>query len=101
MLKETTEHVTANAILRDEGAHLWRVGACSRWKTTDSGRLGAEEFQWDARISGGLKIITKLSQGNLQGVSMAIFKGSGNGGIWTCFIDGLHAWMSLVPYRRK
>ena len=39
-LNDTTEHVKANAMLRDEDAHLWRVGACSRWKTTDSGRLG-------------------------------------------------------------
>ena len=66
---ETTERVKGNATLRDEEAHLWRVGACSRWKTMDSGRLGCRGIPVECEDS-------EWSQGNLQE--------GGNGGIWTC-----------------
>ena len=39
-LNDTTEHVKANAMLRDEDAHLWRVDVCSRWNAANSGMLG-------------------------------------------------------------
>ena len=51
MLIETTEHVKANTMLRDEDAHLRRVGACSRWNAADSGRLGCKEISVECEDS--------------------------------------------------
>ena len=74
--EETSKHVTANATLRDGGAHLWRVGACSRWKTMDSRRLGCSGIPQGCKALGDLKAISRQFPWGLQG--------GGNGGIWTC-----------------
>ena len=63
-LKENSEHVTANATLKDEGAYLRRASACSWWKAADSGRLGYSGNSQGSKGSG-------WSRGNLK----AIFPG--------------------------